>query len=309
MVRGDLDWIVTKALEKDRTRRYKTADAFAMDVARLLADEPIEARPPSRTYRLDRFLRRNRVVVTAGGLISVLILVSTVVAFLGWSSAWRSNDPFAAGVSRPRACHAGITGHCAGVLKMSYAKGNLPSQQLAGASYSEAVLAALAGDEEKAETALHVASEAGISPIKTNIIKALLAINAGRNDDAIEFAEKSLMDPALSDISDRIATHALLVNACCYAGYDDRCFQHLARLHNLKPTRDIDYLFLAYAALLNDPQKSLSLLQEIPQDTKLVCRALLARDRAEHPGKSVSGRGPTGESQPRFGVRATALSR
>src|SRR5581483_2738991 len=52
LVKGELDWIVMKALEKDRNRRYETANALARDVQRYLADEPVEARPPSATYRL-----------------------------------------------------------------------------------------------------------------------------------------------------------------------------------------------------------------------------------------------------------------
>ena len=55
MVRGDLDWIVMKCLEKDRTRRYESASALAQDIDRYLHDEPVEASPPSRRYRLRKF--------------------------------------------------------------------------------------------------------------------------------------------------------------------------------------------------------------------------------------------------------------
>src|SRR5262249_55497010 len=58
LVRGELDWIVMKALEKDRTRRYETANSFAMDVLRYLADEPVQACPPSAWYRFRKFTRR-----------------------------------------------------------------------------------------------------------------------------------------------------------------------------------------------------------------------------------------------------------
>ncbi len=64
-LRRDLDWIVTRALEKDRSRRYATVNALAFDVARFLRDEPVEARPPSRSYRLKKLIRRNRVVFAA----------------------------------------------------------------------------------------------------------------------------------------------------------------------------------------------------------------------------------------------------
>ena len=59
LVRGELDWIVMKALEKDRNRRYETANGFAVDVQRYLADEPVQACPPSLAYRLRKFARRN----------------------------------------------------------------------------------------------------------------------------------------------------------------------------------------------------------------------------------------------------------
>src|SRR6478736_4567254 len=69
LVRGELDWIVMKALEKDRSRRYETANGFAMDVQRYLADEPVQACPPSAVYRLRKFARRNK---TALALASIL---------------------------------------------------------------------------------------------------------------------------------------------------------------------------------------------------------------------------------------------
>ena len=61
LVLGELDWIVMKCLEKERSRRYDTANGLARDVERYLADELVEARPPSAGYRLRKFARKNRV--------------------------------------------------------------------------------------------------------------------------------------------------------------------------------------------------------------------------------------------------------
>src|SRR3989449_7145452 len=73
LVRGELDWIVMKTLEKDRNRRYETANGFAADVQRYLNDEPVQACPPSAGYRLRKFVRRNKgPVVAAGRLLLVL---------------------------------------------------------------------------------------------------------------------------------------------------------------------------------------------------------------------------------------------
>ncbi|MBN2163359.1 MAG: serine/threonine protein kinase [Pontiellaceae bacterium] len=74
---GDLDWIVMKALEKDRERRYETVDALAQDIHRYLNHEPIEARPPSRGYRFQKMVRRNR-----GLVVSVCAVLATLMAGL-----------------------------------------------------------------------------------------------------------------------------------------------------------------------------------------------------------------------------------
>ncbi|WP_052573016.1 serine/threonine-protein kinase [Haloferula sp. BvORR071] len=74
-VRGDLDWIVMQALEKNRIRRYQTANGLATDVRRLLAHEPIAARPPSRVYVLAKFIRRNRIACGAALLLVILLVV------------------------------------------------------------------------------------------------------------------------------------------------------------------------------------------------------------------------------------------
>jgi eukaryotic-like serine/threonine-protein kinase len=74
-IRGDLDWIVMKALEKDRTRRYETASALAMDVQRFLRNEPVEARPPSSVYRFQKLVRRNKTVFIAAVAVTVALLL------------------------------------------------------------------------------------------------------------------------------------------------------------------------------------------------------------------------------------------
>jgi tetratricopeptide (TPR) repeat protein len=78
LLRGELDWVVMKALEKDRNRRYETANGFARDLQRYLADEPVQACPPSAWYRFRKFARRHRQAV-AVGLVLVLAVLSTLV--------------------------------------------------------------------------------------------------------------------------------------------------------------------------------------------------------------------------------------
>ena len=75
LLRGDLDWIVMKTLEKDRTRRYETANALAMDIQRHLENEPVLASPPSSLYRFQKLVRRNKTVFAAVVAVAAALLL------------------------------------------------------------------------------------------------------------------------------------------------------------------------------------------------------------------------------------------
>ena len=80
-LRGDLDWIVMKALEKDRTRRYETANGLAADVQRYLSNEPVAARPPSTIYKFQKLVRRNKTVfATVGAGMAALVIGYLILA-------------------------------------------------------------------------------------------------------------------------------------------------------------------------------------------------------------------------------------
>jgi serine/threonine protein kinase len=80
LVRGDLDWITMKALDKDRTRRYETANGLARDIQRYLSDEPVEASPPSTVYRLRKLARKHRTVLTTAAAFVVLLTAGAGIA-------------------------------------------------------------------------------------------------------------------------------------------------------------------------------------------------------------------------------------
>jgi tetratricopeptide (TPR) repeat protein/serine/threonine protein kinase len=92
LFRGEVDWIVMKALEKDRNRRYETANGFAQDIQRYLADEPVLACPPSAGYRVRKFARRNRRGLATATVLAVALLVTVgaVAGSLGWASRDRA---------------------------------------------------------------------------------------------------------------------------------------------------------------------------------------------------------------------------
>jgi hypothetical protein len=89
LMKGELDWLVLKALEKDRTRRYETANALSRDIQRYLADEVVEARPPSVGYRVSKFVRRHRGQVIAASLVLLALVGGIVGTTLGLFEAWR----------------------------------------------------------------------------------------------------------------------------------------------------------------------------------------------------------------------------
>jgi eukaryotic-like serine/threonine-protein kinase len=93
IVRGELDWIVMTALEKDRRRRYETASGLARDVKRYLSDEPVEACPPSATYRLRKFARRNKLaLLTVSALLVMLLSLVVGLAISNRIIAAERND-------------------------------------------------------------------------------------------------------------------------------------------------------------------------------------------------------------------------
>jgi WD40 repeat protein/serine/threonine protein kinase len=100
LVRGELDWIVMKCLEKDRNRRYETANGFALDIQRYLADEPVLACPPSAWYRFRKFARRNKAALFAASVLTLAVLLAVVGLATGMVLAVGQRDVAAAARDR-----------------------------------------------------------------------------------------------------------------------------------------------------------------------------------------------------------------
>jgi serine/threonine protein kinase len=115
--RGELDWVVMKALEKDRRRRYETANDFAADVRRYLDDQPVAACPPSAGYRLRKFVRRNRGPVAAGLALAALLVLGTVGTSFGLVWALRAERTATTAAERARAAEVLATDRLHAVTK------------------------------------------------------------------------------------------------------------------------------------------------------------------------------------------------
>jgi serine/threonine protein kinase/WD40 repeat protein/tetratricopeptide (TPR) repeat protein len=90
LIRGELDWIVMKALEKDRNHRYETANGFAMDILRYLADEPVLACPPSTAYRLRKILHQNKKLIASTAAFALVLVIGTAISIWQAVRATRS---------------------------------------------------------------------------------------------------------------------------------------------------------------------------------------------------------------------------
>ncbi|MFC1765643.1 protein kinase [Planctomycetota bacterium] len=152
MVRGDLDWIVMKSLEKDRTRRYETADALAQDVQRHLHHEPVQARNPGVVYRLQKCLRRHRkhaLVALAG-----VVLMAAVIALLALRVQNQRQLSDAKALTHANILSQARESHAAGDpnAALKHLESILPSRHVA--PEAQLLLATILVDERRGDEAL-----------------------------------------------------------------------------------------------------------------------------------------------------------
>jgi WD40 repeat protein/serine/threonine protein kinase len=106
IVRGDLDWIVMKCLEKDRTRRYETANGLAFDLQRHLQSEPVTARPPSRLYQIQKLARRNKLAFAAAFAVAAALVCGIVASAWQAARATRAREEAASNARAARQAQA-----------------------------------------------------------------------------------------------------------------------------------------------------------------------------------------------------------
>ncbi len=189
LLQGELDWVVMKALEKDRTRRYETANGLARDIQRYLADEVVEARPPSASYRLKKFVRRHKGQVIAASLILLALLAGIAGTTWGMIEA-KQQEQFAraetAEKERARAAEA------------ARAEGERLAKLDAVAATQKAI------DAEKSESKLRVQAEQNAT---TAGMQATLALNTIQ--DLISQVQNNLNGPGLLDFKKALLDTAL----------------------------------------------------------------------------------------------------
>ena len=254
LVRGDLDWIVLKALEKDRNRRYKTADAFAADIGRHLTNEPVEARPPSMAYRLSCFYGRNRFLV---GTLTAICIMATISGF-GMAMAWRE-------ATRERDRYASLLNDTHNLI------------------IDKMLHYAFLGDAEEVDPLAHQARELGVPSDLCLTLQGAARLHSGDNE-----AARELLVTALRENESNVAAEAMLLIAYYHDGDTELWRQHVTETINRVPRSDPEYadldaLFLGYAKFYVNFRESADELEGLLEKRPnwLVPRAILAAAQGE----------------------------
>ena len=254
-VKGDLDWIVMKALEKDRNRRYESPASLGDDVGRVLSDEPVEACPPSRSYRLRKFIRRNRLLVSTASVVTVALVCGLGLALWGMNRANEQRD-------RANA-----------LLKENF--------ELA---VREVVLKSFEGDPDPVRKLIDK-----YEPLFSNreiasdehwptILMASAYLHAGDNDKVDE-----LLSPIVGSSEDEpsIPAIAILSTSCLHRGEWNRPIALANSLREAIPRSqfsDMDQLFLGYGMMFIDTAQAVRHINDVLEENPnwLICHALLA---------------------------------
>src|SRR5262249_37611981 len=186
LMRGELDWVVMKCLEKDRSRRYDTASNLARDVERFLKDEPVEARPPSSWYRFTKMVRRNQKVLMVAGLLAVVVVTGTAAVLWQAKLAYEAEAARIADNDR----HDRDLGKAIADERRQYA-------------LERAIEAAFSGDVAKAHKTIVEAEKAGVAPERVRWLRGLAYHQQGKLEEAIQEFQASI------DLKPTVAAHTM----------------------------------------------------------------------------------------------------
>ena len=223
-IKGDLDWIVMKALDKDRGRRYETAASFETDIDRLLNDEPISARPPSSAYRIQKLIVRNKAAVAAIATIGLALFVA-------------------------------VAG-----LAVGFYKANSEVRRHRDTALRESIFAALGGDDRRAKEALDAARSAGAELGDIALIESILALNSGQYEEAIRLADQSKTKASSIQGADWVSALAIRTIAEISSEQLDLAEIDGRALQQLSGTSSPERLLQAYAVVEHNPSKALEIL-------------------------------------------------
>jgi serine/threonine protein kinase/tetratricopeptide (TPR) repeat protein len=257
LVRGELDWIVMKCLEKDRSRRYETANGLAMDVQRHLADEPVLACPTTAAYRFRKFARRNR---TALAVSAVVCLALAAVTVAGTVAYWNEQRRRAEQIAHEK---------------------QLQTEKQQNA-LEKGLMAAMSADFDGAEKKIAEAELHGASTGQVRMLRGQVAFHRGDEVEAIQHLEQAVhLIPGGEPGA--VAARAMLALAYLNA-FQLEHFNDLSReLDPLEPITPEDFLFKGLLETWLHAERGLQTLDEgIRRHDSVLARATRLEARAHH---------------------------
>lgn len=263
ILKGDLDWIVMKALEKERDRRYAGASEFAEDIQRFVNGDPVGARPPSKIYRARKTIRKHRWAVMVAATLFLIVMGSSIVITFMWQQAVRQES--AARIARLQAETARETAERNRDLAMDAEK--------RAQAEAKAKTRALADESEQREIADRLAVEAQLATIEANTAKR-------KADDAVEKLQEKLK------LEIKLLSQAIeLKNAATEARDEQDRLRKLAQLEsenvkkaNAKLTETLDQLGSTNQELARSNEKLNQALEQLERENEMAAYALNLRE-------------------------------
>jgi non-specific serine/threonine protein kinase/serine/threonine-protein kinase len=276
-LKGDLDWIVMKALEPDRSRRYETAIGLAGDIERYLEHMPVTARQPTAAYRIGKFVRRHRAAVTASTLAAILLIGSTILTAVNLVRARRAERVAASEAAAAKQ----VSDFLVDLFKVSdpsEARGNdVTARELLdkGAEKSRAGLAAQPALQSRMMYTIGTAyASLGLyEAARTQLEQALDARMRTFGPSAVETAETEF---ALADAfaghgeaadADRHYANALAIRERAFGPNDPRVGKVLAGIAGLRQTQgkldEAETLYKRAIGIFEASADSIALAQEL----------------------------------------------
>ena len=241
LLRGELDWIVMKALEKNRDRRYETASGLAKDVQRYLEGEPVAACPPSFVYRFKKFSRKYR---------GVLVSVTSVLAVLGLATVFSTVLAIKANHAR-REANENLKAFEESNAELVEARGN--------EALENAIDQLLRGNVEESRKSLDVARTHGANPGKIALCNATLLFYEGSFDYVDE------LDNAIKHLPNSMATKVLMANTYRFGPLANlvKSNELDRQIEELTPKTTIDLLLAGQHFALREPDRAIEYLEEL----------------------------------------------
>ena len=248
LLRGDLDWLVMKALAKERERRYETAGGMAADIERYLNGEPIEACPPSAGYRLRKLASRHRAALVGTAIVMIALIAGTVTSM--WLAIlWK---------------------HEAERVQKTLA-------ELCDELKQKALIAAMSGRRAEALAAIERAKDAGMSDAWQEMLLGQLELYTGSMETGIEHLKRA------TDLDeDSVAARAMLAVAYDLCGNPGEHMQLLDELSNCPPETPEDFLFLGHAQLYRDVDQALATIRRAVEMQDSPLARLILADAETH---------------------------